>query len=71
MGGVGEPAAQARERLDVRVFARVPNPGQPEPIAIGGPDGSLYVTDIEQALIWRVPSTASAPTLPAARLTRR
>ena len=31
-----------RERLDIEVFARVPEPGQPEPIAIG-PDGRIYV----------------------------
>jgi SMP-30/gluconolaconase/LRE-like protein len=34
--------AGARDRLDIRLFARVPNPGQPEPIAIG-PDGLVYV----------------------------
>lgn len=31
-----------RDRLDIRLFARVPNPGQPEPIAVG-PDGLVYV----------------------------
>lgn len=31
-----------RDRLDIRLFARVPNPGQPEPIAIG-PDRLVYV----------------------------
>jgi hypothetical protein len=39
------PAAGAqapRKPLDVRVFARVPSPGQPEPVAIG-PDGNVYV----------------------------
>jgi sugar lactone lactonase YvrE len=34
--------AEARDRLDIRLFARVGNPGQPEPIAIG-PDGLVYV----------------------------
>jgi sugar lactone lactonase YvrE len=31
------PAAPAanREPLDIRIFARIPNPGQPEPVAIG------------------------------------
>jgi SMP-30/Gluconolactonase/LRE-like region len=35
-------AAQAREPLDISVFTRVGQPGQPEPIAIG-PDGLVYV----------------------------
>ena len=34
--------AGTREPLDIRLFARVPNPGQPEPVAIG-PDGLVYV----------------------------
>jgi SMP-30/gluconolaconase/LRE-like protein len=34
--------ALAREPLDIRVFARVGPPGQPEPVAIG-PDGRVYV----------------------------
>ncbi|HKG36182.1 MAG TPA: hypothetical protein VKA89_07090 [Solirubrobacterales bacterium] len=34
--------AGGRERLDIKVFARVPEPGQPEPIAIG-PDRRIYV----------------------------
>jgi sugar lactone lactonase YvrE len=34
--------AADRDRLDIRLFARVPNPGQPEPIAIG-PDRLVYV----------------------------
>src|SRR5919106_6803445 len=34
--------AQERERLDIRLFARVPNPGQPEPIAVAT-DGTIYV----------------------------
>ena len=32
----------SRERLDIRLFARVGPPGQPEPVAIG-PDGNVYV----------------------------
>ena len=35
-------AQSGRKPLDVKVFARVPSPGQPEPIAIG-PDGNIYV----------------------------
>jgi sugar lactone lactonase YvrE len=38
---LAEPVA-ARERLDIRLFARVGNPGQPEPIVVG-PDGRIYV----------------------------
>src|SRR3712207_1584781 len=38
----GFAGAGGRERLDIRVFARVPEPGQPEPIAIG-PDRRIYV----------------------------
>jgi hypothetical protein len=34
--------ADARDRLDIGVFARVGPPGQPEPIAVG-PDGRIYV----------------------------
>src|SRR3712207_3218121 len=39
--------AQERPFLDVRVFARVGNPGQPEPVAIG-PDGRVYVGTNQQ-----------------------
>jgi sugar lactone lactonase YvrE len=40
---VAAPAtAAAREPLDIRLFARVGNPGQPEPVAIGR-DGRVYV----------------------------
>lgn len=35
-------AAATRERLDVRVFTRIPSPGSPEPIAIGL-DRTVYV----------------------------
>ena len=38
---LGSPA-QAREPLDIRVFAKVGEPGQPEPVAIG-PDRRVYV----------------------------
>jgi sugar lactone lactonase YvrE len=38
----------AREPLDVRVFARVPNPGQPEPIAIGPHRRRVYVGTNQQ-----------------------
>ena len=34
--------AQAREPLDIRVFAKIGEPGQPEPVAIG-PDNRVYV----------------------------
>lgn len=36
------PPAAARERLDIRLFTRVGEPGQPEPVAIG-PDSRVYV----------------------------
>ena len=39
---VAAPAAGAREPLDITVFTRVGQPGQPEPIAVG-PDGRIYV----------------------------
>jgi sugar lactone lactonase YvrE len=43
-------AAQAqRPRYDVRVFARIGDPGQPEPIAIGA-DGNVYVGTNQQGL---------------------
>jgi sugar lactone lactonase YvrE len=42
------PAALAsRPPLDIRVFARVPAPGQPEPVAIG-PDRRIYVGTNQQ-----------------------
>lgn len=34
--------ASAREPLDIRLFAKVGPPGQPEPVAVG-PDGRVYV----------------------------
>ena len=34
--------AQAREPLDIRVFTKIGDPGQPEPVAIG-PDNRVYV----------------------------
>jgi sugar lactone lactonase YvrE len=40
-------AQPPREPLDIRLFARVPPPGQPEPIAIG-PDGLVYVGTNQQ-----------------------
>jgi sugar lactone lactonase YvrE len=36
-------AHAGRQQLDLRVFARVGQPGQPEPIAIGPDDGLVYV----------------------------
>src|SRR5687768_8518494 len=39
---VGAGPALAREPLDISVFTRVGQPGQPEPIAIG-PDARIYV----------------------------
>lgn len=61
--------AEAREPLDVRIFARVPTPGYPKPVALGdagrrGTRSGLrglrarrlpLRTDIDQALIWKVP----------------
>jgi sugar lactone lactonase YvrE len=41
-------AAPARQRFDVRVFARIGPPGQPEPVAVG-PDGRVYVGTNQQA----------------------
>ena len=41
------PAAAEREPLDIRVFARVPSPGQPEPVAIG-PRKRVYVGTNQQ-----------------------
>jgi DNA-binding beta-propeller fold protein YncE len=42
------PAALAsRTPLDIRVFARVPTPGQPEPVAVG-PDRRIYVGTNQQ-----------------------
>ena len=40
--GAAAGGGSARERYDLRVFARVPSPGQPEPIAIGR-RGRVYV----------------------------
>ena len=52
--------AQERQFLDVRVFARVGNPGQPEPVAIG-PDGRVYVgTNQQQRGDSRAPSKVFA-----------
>lgn len=46
------PAALAapppRELLDVRVFARIGEPGQPEPVAIGLPEKRVYVGTNQQ-----------------------
>jgi len=39
---------------DVRTGTLMDNPPEPD-YAAWGPDGSLYVTDYEQSLIWRVP----------------
>jgi sugar lactone lactonase YvrE len=41
--------AHARERFDVQVFARIGDPGQPEPVAVG-PDGRVYVATNQQGL---------------------
>jgi hypothetical protein len=40
--GVAAGGSNAREQLDLRVFTRIPEPGQPEPIAIGR-RGRVYV----------------------------
>ena len=40
--GAAAAIAQERAPLDIRVFAKVGPPGQPEPIAVG-PDGLVYV----------------------------
>ena len=44
------PSAQAAERdpLDIRIFARIPAPGQPEPVAIG-PREQVFVGTNQQA----------------------
>jgi sugar lactone lactonase YvrE len=41
------PAADARAKLDIRVFAKIGPPGQPEPVAVG-PDGRVYVGTNQQ-----------------------
>src|SRR3954470_4353166 len=41
LAGIPTPA-QARPKLDIRVFAKIGPPGQPEPVAVG-PDGRVYV----------------------------
>jgi sugar lactone lactonase YvrE len=41
-------ALAARAPLDIRVFARVPTPGQPEPVAVG-PDRRVYVGTNQQS----------------------
>jgi sugar lactone lactonase YvrE len=41
-------ALASRAPLDIRVFARVPTPGQPEPVAVG-PDRRIYVGTNQQA----------------------
>jgi sugar lactone lactonase YvrE len=41
------PALASRAPLDIRVFARVPTPGQPEPVAVG-PDRRIYVGTNQQ-----------------------
>jgi sugar lactone lactonase YvrE len=41
-------AGSGRQPLDVRVFARVPNPGQPEPIAVGPHRRRIYVGTNQQ-----------------------
>jgi sugar lactone lactonase YvrE len=47
--GMALPSAAAdRASLDIRVFARVPNPGQPEPIAIGPHRRRIYVGTNQQ-----------------------
>jgi sugar lactone lactonase YvrE len=43
----GALAQAARPRLDFRVFARVPNPGQPEAIGVAA-DGTVYVGTHQQ-----------------------
>jgi sugar lactone lactonase YvrE len=46
-GAASSVGAQTRQPLDVRLFARVGNPGQPEPIAVGS-DGNVYVATNQQ-----------------------
>jgi sugar lactone lactonase YvrE len=49
LGAVGVPGAQAaREPLDIRVFARVGQPGQPEPIAVGPKRRRIFVGTNQQ-----------------------
>jgi sugar lactone lactonase YvrE len=48
-GAVVAPAAQAaREPLDIRVFARVGPPGQPEPVAVGPKRRRIFVGTNQQ-----------------------
>jgi hypothetical protein len=46
--GIAAPAGASRDPLDVRVFARVPSPGQPEPIAIGPHHRRVFVGTNQQ-----------------------
>jgi sugar lactone lactonase YvrE len=46
-GAGSAPGPASRERFDLRVFTRVGEPGQPEPVAIGG-DGRVYVGTNQQ-----------------------
>jgi sugar lactone lactonase YvrE len=48
-GALSAVPAEARKYLDIRVFARVPNPGQPEPVAIGPPHRRVYVGTNQQS----------------------
>jgi sugar lactone lactonase YvrE len=59
------------EQTTYATFADLPNGGTPMPdYAAWGPDGSLYVTDYQQAVLWRVPpgGGAAQPWLTDARL---
>ena len=47
VGSLAAGAGPERQPLDIRVFARVPSPGQPEPIAIG-PHRTVFVGTNQQ-----------------------
>jgi sugar lactone lactonase YvrE len=48
VAGTSASAGAARQPLDIRVFARVPEPGQPEPIAIGPNRRRIFVGTNQQ-----------------------
>jgi hypothetical protein len=48
VAGASASASAGREPLDIRVFARVPAPGQPEPVAIGPHGWRVFVGTNQQ-----------------------
>ena len=48
VAGIAGSASASRQPLDIRVFARVPEPGQPEPVAIGPHHRRVFVGTNQQ-----------------------